>query len=416
MEFLTWVLPKGEKMRMVKMRTSAYAFFGGLFLIISLVLSGCAASVPQEVEDYLAAHEKPLDLEKPLSDEVFGSSEDYQVFLAGESHSESKNLQAQKMLVRYFYEEKNVRTFLLEAGLGSGVFLDHYLQTGNEDDLKYYMQQLEGVASYTRETYDFYHWLCEYNASLPEDQKLHVVGLDVDHQVTTAAKGLALLMDDSAVLSDVAAEAVRNVREHAGGASLTEFVRIFWDNPDDMRKLFGENNALAEQICQNFEWTAQFYSEEESPANDFRDEVMMANFLFILNDRPYETFFGEFGSEHILQSACETDFGSVEDNRFGMRLDAEGSPVEGKVCSILYAYPKSDLLSNVFAGFGKGVNSTIFESRADADAFFSLDEPGSPFTSGEYLVKGEVDAQATATDFIQKVLVLCDSGATTPYQ
>lgn len=337
MEFLTWVLPKGEKMRMVKMRTSAYAFFGGLFLIISLVLSGCAASVPQEVEDYLAAHEKPLDLEKPLSDEVFGSSEDYQVFLAGESHSESKNLQAQKMLVRYFYEEKNVRTFLLEAGLGSGVFLDHYLQTGNEDDLKYYMQQLEGVASYTRETYDFYHWLCEYNASLPEDQKLHVVGLDVDHQVTTAAKGLALLMDDSAVLSDVAAEAVRNVREHAGGASLTEFVRIFWDNPDDMRKLFGENNALAEQICQNFEWTAQFYSEEESPANDFRDEVMMANFLFILNDRPYETFFGEFGSEHILQSACETDFGSVEDNRFGMRLDAEGSPVEGKVCSILYA-------------------------------------------------------------------------------
>ena len=80
------------------------------------------------------------------------------------------------------------------------------------------------------------------------------------------------------------------------------------------------------QFAENFDRTVRYYqgteTEQSSKSNDLRDEAMMSNFRFIAESYPQETFFGEFGSEHIIQSACETEFGSSTYNRFAMRLDA----------------------------------------------------------------------------------------------
>ena len=163
-----------------------------------LALPGCGTGISDAAREYLERQANPLDLEQPLAKGSIGNVDGYRVFLAGETHTKAKDKQAEKLLVRYFHEHEGVRYLLWETGFGSGLLLDRYLQTGSADELDFYLEQLSGTMGYTQEERDFWVWLREYNAALPDQQKLHVIGLDVDHQPETAARGLSLLADGSA--------------------------------------------------------------------------------------------------------------------------------------------------------------------------------------------------------------------------
>ncbi len=145
-----------------------------------LALPGCGTGIPDAVREYLERQANPFDLEQPLAKGSIGNVDGYRVFLAGETHTKAKDKQAEKLLVRYFHEHEGVRYLLWETGFGSGLLLDRYLQTGNADELDFYLEQLSGTMGYTQEERDFWVWLREYNAALPDQQKL--IGLDVDHQ------------------------------------------------------------------------------------------------------------------------------------------------------------------------------------------------------------------------------------------
>ena len=386
---------------------------GGLLLSAMLAVSGCGAAPSEEVTDYLAGRAAPIEWEQPLDSAAFGTTDGCQVFLAGETHTKAKTMQAEETLIRFFYENEGVRYLLSEVGLGSGLLLVHYIQTGDEGDLSYYMDQLDGTMAYSKETHDFWVWLRTYNQSLPDDQKLHVIGLDVDHQMPTAIRGLSLLVDDSVLPADSVASVIANVKENNQGA-LGQLLDAMERHPDDVRAAFGDAGDWVVQFCRNAEFTLAYYDqtqgEQASKSNDLRDEAMMSNFLFAFGMHPQETFFGEFGSEHVIQSACDSDYCSADCNRFGMRLNAEDSPVKGKVCSILYAYTeKSNPLFRSYSPSDASIDYAAFENWFGADAFFSLDEPGSPFASGNHLIKQGKDPQAPTTDYVQKLLLLSDS-------
>lgn len=393
---------------------------GTLLAFLLLTLPGCGAATSDDVDAYVEHQAKPLDLEQPLESASLGNTDGYQVFLVGETHTKAKSKQAEKMFVCHFYENEGVRYFLWETGLGAGLLLDHYLQTGNADDLDFYMTQLDGTAAYTQNEYDFWTWMQTYNATLPEDQKLHVIGLDIDHQPATAARGLSLLVDSSTASTSTLAPALDKA-QNGDVQALEELGLAVKDRPDDAKALFGNLYEWAEQFFDNFDHTVQYYSgtdeERSSKSNDLRDEAMMSNFQFVQAQHPHNVFMGVFGSEHIFQSACETEFCSSEYNRFGMRLNTNVSPVKGAVCSILFAYTEQGIpFFRSYSPSNGDINYQPFEKWFGEDAYFSLDEPESPFSTEECLINQADNVPTATTDYFQKLLLLSDSQDCTPYR
>ena len=70
-----------------------------------------------------------------------------------------------------------MRYIVAELGLGASIYLNRYLETGDNALLDDIMNQLSGTASYTVEQRVFYQKLYEYNVGLPDEQKLRVIGL-----------------------------------------------------------------------------------------------------------------------------------------------------------------------------------------------------------------------------------------------
>lgn len=383
-----------------------------------LALPGCGTGIPDAVREYLERQANPFDLEQPLAKGSIGNVDGYRVFLAGETHTKAKDKQAEKLLVRYFHEHEGVRYLLWETGFGSGLLLDRYLQTGNADELDFYLEQLSGTMGYTQEERDFWVWLREYNAALPDQQKLHVIGLDVDHQPETAARGLSLLADGSADVGEAFAATLE--RALSGDVqALEELGQAIREQPEEAQAAFGSSYGWAVQFAENFDHTVRYYrgteAERSSKSNDLRDEAMMANFRFVAERYPQEAFFGELGREHVIQSACETEFCSSTYNRFAMRLDAAGSPVAGAVCSILLAHTEQGpLLLRSYSPSNADLDYRPFEQWFGQDVLFSLDEAGSTFAAGQSLVNQGTDEGLSTTDYFQKLVLLSDSPDCTP--
>ena len=383
-----------------------------------LALPGCGTGIPDAVREYLERQANPFDLEQPLAKGSIGNVDGYRVFLAGETHTKAKDKQAEKLLVRYFHEHEGVRYLLWETGFGSGLLLDRYLQTGNADELDFYLEQLSGTMGYTQEERDFWVWLREYNAALPDQQKLHVIGLDVDHQPETAARGLSLLADGSADVGEAFAATLE--RALSGDVqALEELGQAIREQPEEAQAAFDSSYGWAVQFAENFDRTVRYYrgteAERSSKSNDLRDEAMMANFRFVAERYPQEAFFGELGSEHVIQSACETEFCSSTYNRFAMRLNAAGSPVAGAVCSILLAHTEQGpLLLRSYSPSNADLDYRPFEQWFGQDVLFSLDEAGSTFAAGQSLVNQGTDEGLSTTDYFQKLVLLSDSPDCTP--
>lgn len=382
-----------------------------------LLLAGCT-TLSQAQKKYLAEQAFPLQPGSGFPTDAFGDAADYRVFLAGESHDMAASFDMRRDLVRYFHEEQGVRCLLLEEGMGSGLLLEHYLQTGDEALLDYYMEQLRGTFAFSEETAVFWQWLRAYNAGLPSGKKLHVAGVDIDHQQKNAALGISLLVDADVVPPAEIAPVVQLLRTgKQRGLSLLEATIKIKKYPEQTRRFFGAHYTWVEQICRNYDMRQQFYDSSErqnSRDNDIRDKVMMSNFLFVLGQYPDEKFFGQFGSEHIYQQPCETDFGSAARSRFGTLLNAQNSPVHGQVCSIVYFYYSSGVQD------GQAWNSSsdyfdfsLFSPWFGQNVFFPLDEPGSIFAQAPAIVREGAADNACA--YFQKAELLSDSPRCTLY-
>ena len=157
-----------------------WSFILSVILIISFCFTGCQNQQMLSVEEYNAKYAKTIDFEKGIDNKTFGNA-DYRVFLAGEYHAKTKGYQTQKMLIQYLHEEQDVDYLICELGMGQGFLLDDYIQTGNEENLIFMMEELEGTLAYTQDEYQLWKWLYDYNQQQPENDKLHIIGLSLIH-------------------------------------------------------------------------------------------------------------------------------------------------------------------------------------------------------------------------------------------
>lgn len=404
-----------------------WSFILAVILIISFCFTGCQNQQVLSVEEYNAKYAKTIDFEKGIDNKTFGNA-DYRVFLAGEYHAQTKGYQSKKMLIQYLHEKQDVDYLICELGMGQGFLLDDYIQTGNEENLIFMMEELEGTLAYTQDEYQLWKWLYDYNQQQPENDKLHIIGLDIEFQKKTSVRGLSLLMDNSVTPAKEIQPLIERIKE-SDGTAVKEFPQTLEKYPEQMKEVFGENFPWAEQYAKNVAATNQFYDWMEEGKTNFhqiRDDKMTDNLFFAMEQLPEDAkFFGQFGAEHILQSEMITTFVLQENyNRFAMQLQEDDSPVKGEVCSIYLVFlqkSQSPRSTNYYLMNESEVPIDAFQDYYAQDTFIPLDEKGSPFTRyGEEQVQDREGSDNKAamglTDYFQKILLLPDSEACEPYQ
>lgn len=403
------------------------SFILAVILVISFCFTGCQNQQMLSVEEYNAKYAKTIDFEKGIDNKTFGNA-DYRVFLAGEYHAKTKGYQTQKMLIQYLHEKQDVDYLICELGMGQGFLLDDYIQTGNEGNLIFMMEELEGTLAYTQDEYQLWKWLYDYNQQQPENCKLHIIGLDIEFQKKTSVRGLSLLMDNSVTPAKEIQPLIERIKE-SDGTVVKEFPQALEKYPEQMKEVFGENFPWAEQYAKNVTATEKFFELNQSGganAHQIRDDKMTDNLFFAMEQLPEDAkFFGQFGAEHILQSEMITTFVLQENyNRFAMQLQADDSPVKGEVCSIYLSFLKKSQSPRSTTYYPMNESEIPIDSFQDyyaQDTFIPLDEKGSPFTRyDEEQVQDREGSDNKAamglTDYFQKILLLPDSEACEPYQ
>lgn len=392
-----------------------------LLLVLVMVFSGCGGT---EVERYLKKYAKPVDFEQGLDDKIFGNADNYRFFFAGEIHQQTMIYPAKKMMLQYLHENQGVNYLLMEEGMGAGLLIDHYIQTGDEEILNFALECKKGLHTDAEPERDLWQWLYEYNSQQPEDKKIHAIGIDIEFNTVATLKGLTLLIqnpeqveDEWKTLYQKAITIKRDSYDEQAVKAFSELIHLTYpegQNEKKMREVFGDNYDIAVQIYDNMVfasapefYNSQFHTDTDITFYDKRDEHAIEVIRWLLNRLPEDAkFFAQYGAAHTYQKEMPLTNYNQKYNRLGMRLNEGRFPLKGQVCTIPYfifqkGEESREVESNLFY-------SDWLQDYVDEPTFISLDEEDSPF-SKEGVVALKEGCEGVLTDYFQKILILPNS-------
>lgn len=392
-----------------------------LLLVLVMVFSGCGGT---EVERYLKKYAKPVDFEQGLDDKTFGNADNYRFFFAGEIHQQTMIYPAKKMMLQYLHEDQGVNYLLMEEGMGAGLLIDHYIQTGDEEILNFALECKKGLHTDAELERDLWQWLYEYNSQQPEDKKIHAIGIDIEFNTVATLKGLTLLIqnpeqveDEWKTLYQKAITIKRDSYDEQAVKAFSELIHLTFpegQNEKKMREVFGDNYDIAVQIYDNMVfasapefYNSQFHTDTDITFYDKRDEHAIEVIRWLLNRLPEDAkFFAQYGAAHTYQKEMPLTNYNQKYNRLGMRLNEGRFPLKGQVCTIPYfifqkGEESREVESNLFY-------SDWLQDYVDEPTFISLDEEDSPF-SKEDVVKLKEGCEGVLTNYFQKILILPNS-------
>jgi hypothetical protein len=415
----------------------------GILLLLTVLLSafatGCASepalpveSTPPEPlspEDFIAQNLSALNVIRNL-DDLSGYSlldpflEDNEIFLTGEIHGTHFNSILTLQFLKYLHQTAGVRYYLLETDHGTAGLWNIYLDTGDESILERIMKHLKGSPAYTEDTVALYRGIREYNLTLPEEERIVLVGVDISHRVGVAMWYLSMLLPNETPPHEIAdaiesiieaANADTSPKDWSAGPRLLEEIE---KNRAVFERYLGGHLSEFEFVVRNISQAHDSYGARETEGDSAfyktRDRYMYENFLWQYQRLPKGKYYGHFGLGHIYMKPGLLWFAS--------HLNGSDSPVEGKTLSIAFLY--WDCYLNL-SSFGDRASSPYqmetlpgyLKHRPNISAtLYRLVGPGSPFEAGPmpYLV-WLPDRQCPTTDFFQFAVLIRGSPASETY-
>lgn len=373
------------------------------------------------MNSYIEKNYTNIDMSSGFSilDRDFNSSS---VILTGEEHAVKSNYKIKLALLKYLNQKYDVRYLLAEIGYSSSCFINQYLETGNEAKLKLVYKSLLGVAFGNKEDYSFWVELRKYNLTVPEDRRIKVIGIDIEHQMNTACEYLNYLLPENYPPEEIQS-AVQRYKNYCMSIYGDDFPRTMEKlqtdmniNPDIYKKYLGNNYFDFCMVVDNVVNSINAYSAHDADFYKIREPFMYSNFLRIYAHLPAGKYFGQFGMEHVYQKICSSSFmGNTK--RLAMYMNSSGSPVRGRVLSIVYGYENCTFM-NWENNFSQSKCTSIID---DFDAvkkysssdmtLFKLNGSNSPFNKKIYFFKS-TDGGCT-TDYFQYLILIKNSGGTT---
>ncbi len=416
------------------------------FLIMVLGFPAFSLGLRDQEKEYLQDHCQEIELGAANFPLLENYLEDYSIFLAGKNQGLAYNSQLQMDLLQFLHQEAGVKYLLVEAPFASGEFINRYLETGEEE-------YLELVITYWRrskERFDFFRDLKEYNSKFPEEEQIRVIGMDLQGPPRTliSIKYLGDLLMDTRIPLDLEYFLLPLV------SLAQDFIELRQDPDHPLRaqteyragipgEMIESAREIARDILDHWKEDSEPYRElldqpehfylvlnnivdafimEEKlregieASHQFRSDRAFSNLLFLLEGMEGEKFFGQWEELNVFQKK----FRGVD--WLGAKLAGPDSPFNDRVMSIWYVYHDSQQMQPFSPGEVVDFDSTyimrnleeLTELAPGKLSIFKLDAPGSPFSQGQFFLE-DVEENIVSTDFFQYLLLIKESPAASPF-
>ncbi|WP_372714174.1 hypothetical protein, partial [Ilyobacter sp.] len=327
-----------------------------IFLLV-LTISACSNI---EKSEYLDKNKSELKASYDSSDynKLTGDLNANDIFLAGEMHGIKENYTLRLNLLMFLNENAGVRHYLAEMGYSSSFYMNKYLSTGDERYLFLVTNSIAGSYDHSAEDVEFWRRLYTYNKSLPEKEKIKIVGLDLEHQFWISILHLNSILKDKNLgpeIGEVLKELdtlssyicpnmknTENILKNIQKVKISSLSKITKNISIDLKnrkqiykkQLNKDEFYDLEFILSNSIDTERIYKNvaDSHYFNDEREKSIYNNFLKVYSHFDKAKYFGQWGGFHILQKSRSTEA------TFASYLNQSTSPVKGKVVSIKFVY------------------------------------------------------------------------------
>lgn len=340
-------------------------------------------------KDYLSKNNKPINLEdtndfsglESLKDDL----QDKKIIFTGEDHTLTKDDLFKIKMIKYLQKEIDLKYYLDEGGYANTYFFNKYLKTGDENILKQAFNQVEGTAMHNIDDYNFYKSLYEFNQTLPEDKRIEIVGIDIEHGGLSSYEFIMDIMKNNSLKTKPLDKLLTGLKKYHQREINPINLRTLNQNLiDDVKKnekvykdIFGKNLEDFKYLLNNIEAMCVSYSSEEKDWNNVRDKYIYDNFKYIDSKLDNAKYFGQWGGAHVYQDTIYESYYDLNYDFIASLLNKDDQ-YKGKILSIQYGYySKSNMEIN------SKVDKNLFNDYINSGKYtlFKLNGKNSPFSN-----------------------------------
>ncbi|MEG1134131.1 MAG: erythromycin esterase family protein [Cellulosilyticaceae bacterium] len=398
----------------------------GEWLFILIALGALAwwiySSQNTNLETYFAQNAAVMSIDSNSWDDLALLEMDLkgkEIILTGESHGIGANMELEIKFLKYLKEKTPLKYYLCETSYSSAQYINEYLSTGEEAILEKLYQSMKGTYYYTEDSYKRWITLYEYNQTLELEDRIQVVGLDIEHQGDIATEYLKELLP-----TEVAPEAISEKIKLIGTADelsrevAEDLAQDLVANEASYKAYLGERYFDFAMVCNNITYAYEAY-DENSHFNVVRDMRIYENFKAIYEILPHGVYYGQWGINHIFQK---------EQNNtkwFASYLEDKG--FEDKILSIAYVYKDCQVMTKgAKDAYGKKHFTSLSDNYnllkglpANENLLLRLTGEDSPFDKKliwpiSYQSGGDTPTNGVTTDYFQYLVVIRGSDSTEP--
>lgn len=362
--------------------------------------------------------------------------ENNEVFLTGESHGVGVNDSLDLKFLKFFQKEAGIKYYLQENSICGSMLLNEYLKTGNKLILdRLFISSCGLNTSYTKENYNKWEKIYEFNKELPDDDKIKVIGLDAYGDPDVYFMCLNRIIDKHNSTSDTIMKEFKDIYEEYvemnNDPKLYDYTKVSEMLEESFSELRSNIDANKEAykvhfdedfdnflyLIDNFYYNSHICNLGSEKALKYRDEKMYENFKRIHSTLPKGKYYGRYGDSHILKQGFHLAEVMDKDN---------DSPVKGKVLSIYNDYLNcctsfKGYRTTRITSFNEEFFSLIEPYRKSNNVLFKLNGEKSPFNEIELSKYLPIDnfkkeaivyndqVQNSITDYFDYILVSYDS-------
>lgn len=407
-----------------------------------VITTGCSSTKTLDVESYLDKNNSVINLQDTNDfeglDLIKDDIKDKKIIFTGEHHALQKDDLFRMKLIKYLQKEIGLNYYLAEMGYSSAYFFNKYLESGDEDILKKVFLGIEYAQAFNKDDYNFFKDLYEFNKSLEEEDKIKIVGIDIEYSIGSSydyikdiLKGETLETDEFKKLL----ESLQNLKSYLKtltpankdedyelellndlNLSIDILLEDIKNNEDLYINLFQEDFFGFKIVVKNIKAMCLSQFTDDAKGNmRIREEQIYEN--FIIQDKKIDEaiYFGQWGSLHIdkipvkvanVQSEEKTTY--VDFKSIASRIDTSDK-YTGKVMSILYNY--EDKYGDKYSShINREMFNNYLKSKDDC-ILFDLRNSNSPFKENFISPFNEgtlYDNKKHITDYIDYMVIIKD--------
>ena len=318
---------------------------------------------------------------------------DKEIILTGEVHGVKSNKKLEMKLMKYLKQKINIKYYLMETPYSQAYILNKYLETGDEQILKTYFKCCEDTTRYTVDEYNFIKELYEFNKQFDDNNKIQVVGVDIEMYKQSSYYYLKDVFGYENLPSKL-----KSTLSSSDNLSDLRYACLKFINEIDKNKSYYEN-ILQEEFINAYNVLENIIifcdantNSDATITRKIREDAIYNNFKFMHSILDNGKYFGQFGNLHLEYNINMGDTENQKDvlHGFGFILRND-SQYKDKVLSISYAYNKCNQTYKLLSspGFSKeelNYNNDDFVQYNDYDCYiFDINNTNSPFNKGSYL-------------------------------